>query len=366
MCCFHIYAVISSYTLCFSQCDYLSFSLEAMVKNFKVILNLSPQQVVSPGSEVSGTLSFQINEPKSYKCIKVALIGRAHVHWSESYGSGSNRTTTSYTADQEYVNLQSILWSKDQTTDQTLHSGQYNFPFQFSLPNQLPPSCKLKSSGWIRYFVEARIGTGLLKFDHVTKVEFPVMVKVDINIPRLQAPIRGTIQKTICSCCCTSGPITMTAEIPRHGYCTGEVIPVTINVNNRSSREIRTSIVLEQMVRDTFGQGFIRNISTTQGCYIREGYVVLKLVSGPMQPRNLSTWNPGDKLKIPPTIVPSLLSCDMIKVSYILVLSVVIPWAANSSVRIPLTIGNIPLHDPNQSSPSTPPPSGPTLQPGPN
>ena len=320
-----------------------------MVKDFKVALNRSPQQVFFPGSEVSGTLSFQINELKSYKNVKVALIGRAHVHWSESHGSGNNRRTVSYTSHREYVNLQSVVWSKDQTPDRTLHTGQYNFPFRFSLPNRLPSSYgRINMIGWIRYFVEARIGTGLLKFDHVIIAEFPVVESVNIDSPQLQVPLRDTVQKTICCWCCASGPITMTAETPRSGYCIGEVIPVTINIENGSSRVIQASVALQQRV-----------VYTAQGHRRYGGYVAIKLVSGPMQPRSPSIWSPGDGLKIPPTTIPSLSSCDIINVSYNLVVSVVIPRAVNSSVRFPLTIGNIPLRGPNQSSFSSPLPVAP-------
>ena len=73
-----------------------------MVKEFKLVLNAPAQGVFFPGSEVSGILVVKVDEPKSYKNIQVTLVGQAHVSWSESSGSGNNRTIHTYTSNETY------------------------------------------------------------------------------------------------------------------------------------------------------------------------------------------------------------------------------------------------------------------------
>ena len=320
-----------------------------MVTDFKVTLNRPPQQLFFPGSEVSGTVLFQINEPKDYKYVRVAVCGYAHVHWTPPPLEEGERSTyeqgTYYVAHREYVNLQSIVWCKDQSPEQTLHIGQHSFPFQFSLPNRLPASFGVPTAdGCIRYFVEARISTGWLQYDQIAVAEFPVVEIVDINIPQLQAPVSDTAEETICCWYCASGPISLTVETPRSGYCIGEVIPVTINIQNRSRRETKASVTLRQRV-----------VYTARERHPVKIHDFLKILSGPIPPRNPSVWSPGEGLKIPLTTIPSLLSCDIIEVSYFLMVSVVlpVPWAEDVYVGLPLRIGNTPLRDPY---PSAPPP----------
>ena len=310
-----------------------------MVQDFKVILNQPPQQSYFPGSEVSGIVSFQVTEAKRYSYVKISLLGGAHVAWSVTTGSGDHQTTHYYSANRDYINLQTVVWSH--YNDGVLYPGPYSFPFQFMIPNQrLPPTFGKKPNlhNGIRYEVEGRIGTGVPKHDHVIHAEFPLSEVVDTNIPQLQEPARATVTKTVCCWCCASGPITLTAEIPRTGFCIGEVIPLNVHLENGSSRQIRLSVTFQQRV-----------VYRAQGRHRYGSDQVLRLLSGPMQPRTPTLWSPGDELIIP-LIEPTLTSCDIINIGYFLKVSAHIPGAIRSSVDIPIRIGNVPRQDPNQAS----------------
>ena len=308
-----------------------------MVKDLKLILN---QQSLIPGSEVSGALSFQVTEAKSYKYAKVRLIGRAHVYWLETSGSGRYQSTTSRSATREYLNSQVVVWSKQQSRNRILHPGPYSFPFQFTIPNQrLPPTFR-GTDGLIWYGVEGRIGTGALKFDHVVRAELPSVEVVDINFPRFQAPARQEGTKTICCLCCASGPVTLTAEIPRTGFCLGEFIPLNVNLENGSNRRIQLSATLHQRVV-YYAEGGHRSYG---------GGRVVRLLSERLQPRTPTLWSPGNKLIIPLTTETTMTSCDIILVGYVLKVSAQISGANSLSVEIPILIGNVPRRDPNQAS----------------
>ena len=64
-----------------------------------------------------------------------------------------------------------ILWKGDQSPDSALAPGEYNWPFAFTIPPSVPPSFE-GVCGNIRYSLEGRVGTGLLKLTTKLKSEF--------------------------------------------------------------------------------------------------------------------------------------------------------------------------------------------------
>ena len=304
-----------------------------MVKDFRIILNQPPQQVFFPGSEVSGALLFVLHEAKSYNCIEIALHGDAHVHWTETQGTGDDSREESYTAREKYVKLEALLWSKQQVPDGKLQPGEYNYPFQFILPAHLPPSFK-GSVGSIKYYVEGKIRTGVFKFDRKTQVEIPVVEIVDINFPQLQVPLRQQVEKKVLF----SGQVAMIVDLLRTGYCVGDSIPLTVTVDNGTGREVKVRVEVHQTViyhaqgrRNYGGRGRVANA-----------------VSEPMKPKNTSTCHPS--ITIPP-IEPTMTSCGIITIAYSLVVTTVIPRAINLVTKLPITIGNVPVpREPNETT----------------
>jgi len=301
-----------------------------MVKEFKIVLN-SPAQGVPfffSGSEVSGTLVVEVDEPKSYKNIQVALVGQAHASWSESSGESSEK----YTSNETCINLRAIVWRKEQVPTQELHAGIHNFPFQFQLPARLPSSFQAGTAAWIRYYVEGRIGTGMLKFDHTVKAPIAVVEVVDINVSHLQTPLHAEKQKTICCLLCASAPITLNVELPRRGFCYGDTLPLKVTLENGSSRQLRLRAQLLQVI-----------VYTARGRHSHPNKVVVSNASRQLEPRTTTTWNP-EELVVPGRIKPTLRSCGIISIEYFLRVSAIVPWGLNLIVDMAVTIGNVPLH----------------------
>ena len=303
-----------------------------MVRKFAVVLSQPSQGVFHPGSELEGKLTFELSEPKAYHYIKVAIIGEARVYHGDKHQS----------IHRQYINSQVIVWSKEQAIDGRLQSGPHSFPFQYTLPNRLHsslfvPTCRCV----IRYYVEGRIGTGGGKFDHTIRVDFPVVELVDVNLPVLQRPIRGVVQKTIGSWFCASGQIRLTAECPRRGYSIGEGISLKVIVENGSRRQIQILVRLWRIAITKF--------------HFDKKSILNYLTRSPVPAGRSEILHFEDHLRVPPTI-PRVASCDIFELKYVLQVTAVIPWSINSSVRIPLTIGNIPLRDPRQDVSDPPPP----------
>ena len=201
-----------------------------MVKGFKILLDQPPSgPTYFPGMEVSGTLVMEIDEPKNYKAITICLMctGRGHVHWTEtrSRGSGDNRSTeTNYTANETHVDLQNVVWSKDQSASM-LAAGEHRHQFRFLLPQNIPSSFEARGPGWIRYNIEAKIDRKFPKSSQKVETRLQVTENVHISADSLRLPFLLEKQKTAGCLCCKSAPIVTTLEVPRTGYCVGEGDP---------------------------------------------------------------------------------------------------------------------------------------------
>ena len=322
-----------------------------MVSHFKVVLSQSPQQEFHPGSEVRGTLSVETWEPRRFHYIKVCLVGEAHTSITISDEDVTDFTVTDT---RKYVNLQVVVWNWEQTRHREFQSGIHSFPFQFTIPTQQLPSSfnggNSEMFGYIRYYVEGRIGTGQSEFDLTTETKFCLVEVVDVNLPTLQRPIGGSVRKTIHCWFCASGPITLTAKSPRRGYCIGEIIPLTVTVDNPSTKRIRVAAYLQQ-VATYRAEDQMSSISVEIMC----------VTSRTMRARR-TVWQPGNDFIVPLKIklgvariaaVPTVASCDIITVEYVLVVEAVISRRKIPSIKIPLTIGNVPLRE--VSSPAPPP-----------
>ena len=167
--------------------------------------------------------------------------------WSETHGSGEHRRTVTYYSHEDYIANTAVLWSNDSAPGGQIAAGSYQF--QFSLRFQadggpLPPSFH-GTVGKIVYEVEAVIiKTAALKFNTKFAVELPYSpaIAADPSLtPGVLEPKILQVQKTLCCLCCASGPISITARIPRSGYCigVGDTIPLEVDIENGSSRQIR-------------------------------------------------------------------------------------------------------------------------------
>ena len=59
-------------------------------------------------------------------------------------------------------------------------------------------------------------------------------LQCDIHNVWLQEPVKIENNKYFCCCCCKSGPLTLVTCLPARGYVSGQIIPMTIEVDNAS------------------------------------------------------------------------------------------------------------------------------------
>ena len=197
----------------------------------------------------------------------------------------------------------------------------------------LPPSFE-GTVGHIRYEIEATIvKASALKQNKRITTRVPVEQLVDPNIiPNVRLPKVLQMEKTLCCLCCASGPISLTARVPRTGFCIFEdAIPFEVDIENGSNRQIKRLVaqLQKQVVYSAQGQ---RQYSVT---------TVAEVASDPIEPRNSRSWRPSP-LPIP-ALKPTIASCSIIQVNYHLRIKASISNALNPDVDFDLFLGNVPL-----------------------
>ena len=230
------------------------------MKDFRLQLNPPPNGVYFPGMTVSGTVILvtdDSDELKDYKNIEVRIVGDADVYWTETHttGSGENQrtSTVTYHSHETYIDTFVRVWDNETCGGSSFPVGSHPFPFSLQLVgNNLPPSYE-GTVGRIRYTLTSKIvKSGLLKRNKTCEAVLTVARVVDINTPSLQRQKAMEVQKTICCLCCASGPIVITARIPRSGYCTAtDAIPLEVVIENGSNRNIRNVASLRKVVQYT-------------------------------------------------------------------------------------------------------------------
>ncbi len=121
----------------------------------------------------------------------------------------------------------------------------------------------------------------------------------------LQAPQAGTKEKMARIWYRNCGQVSITAKIDRKGYTPGEVIPVFAEFDNSTSRSVMPKAYITQT------QTFI-----ARGTMKQKRAVVATLCGDIVGARRRETWH-GRAIKIPP-VGPSILQCRIIKVEYML------------------------------------------------
>ena len=318
-----------------------------MVKGFKITLNQDSSQgwnqdhalnrtTYYPESNVNGVVHVATNKAKKYNGIEVSLIGEAHVCMTEErpyfdWDSIGCRTLF-YSSNRNYIKKSIVLWKPSQMADARFPAGSHNFPFCFELKGNLPPTFD-GIYGQIRYTIEAKI-TRSHQNKPERKISFEINVShlLKIDTPSLLTSVQIQKQKTVG---CTSAPVTLIVQLPRKGYCVGENIPLTATIQNGSGRRVMIRAKLLQRAKYKV-QEYNKVSSTSK---IVSNFATSSFI----EQRSTQQWSP-ENLQIPSNCTQiSIDNCDIITVSYALLVTVVIPWGINLKADVPVTIGNVPL-----------------------
>lgn len=210
--------------------------------------------------------------------------------------------------------------------------GCTNFPFIFTLASSLPSSFNGKF-GHIVYNMEAVLDFTDSCCKKVHRL-FYVQNLYNLNLePELKLPVQSDKIKEFLSFCCRKSRFLMSVSIPYTGYTSAQNIKVSIRLANESNINIeKTTISIRKVVSYNVKRVCKRDIET----------LVISCVEGV---ESNCSKNIEYNLKIPETVTNiNKQNSTIIQVEYDLIVSC-IPEGCHfsSKLKIPITIGNIPL-----------------------
>uniref|UniRef100_A0AC34FNW1 Arrestin C-terminal-like domain-containing protein n=1 Tax=Panagrolaimus sp. ES5 TaxID=591445 RepID=A0AC34FNW1_9BILA len=313
--------------------------------DFRVFLN-TKHAVFPPNSQVAATVYLHTDKVLKARKIDVRVIGIAKTSWQEyhtTHYDGQSHTDTEYfNAEIYYLNAYVILWKSHEGSN-ILQPGLYQFPLAFLIPANAPPSMK-GDHGYISYRIRINIDIPWAP-DEERFCEFSVCPIIDLNCDRrLALPAATGFMDTETNCCsCVSYPLEIKVSIPKTGYIPGEHILVKIRIDNKTSLKI-----------PKFEIAIMENLLFAANSYSRS---MNKSSSRIIASKIVIVDSNVDESKIVyltvPPLMPSYHKCPIIKNDYSLFVKFTTDavFTSGPEIKIPITIGSIPLREP--SAPST-------------
>jgi hypothetical protein len=267
-----------------------------------------------------------------YISLAICKIIRGRQPWARD----NTRKMFNSNAYQEYLNYETPLVSKQNNKDIYLEKGDQSFPFQISLPTNLPTSFKHKL-GEIFYLLEAILDIPW-SFNKRSIKSFTVINNFDLNnYPELKLPRKVEESKPTGVIFQSGDPVRVEFTTAKTGYVCGELISFSILIENKSRTDIAFGLVkLEQRVKFSVAPW---NSSNSKN--------IIASVSFPkrISARTLETW-PNLTLVIPPVCPSSNVPCKNIQIEYALILSFSFDslFSISRELIIPITIGTVPIY----------------------
>ncbi|CAG9098019.1 unnamed protein product [Plutella xylostella] len=168
----------------------------------QVFLNPNPDGFYRPGDRVLGIVKYALDEETTLQDIELTFHGKGTCSWSETSGTGSSQTTTTYHGSEVIFkyNRSILLGGKlnhGEGSTVTLPVGAYEHPFEFRIREGVPPSHK-DNIGKITYEVRVKFKRpGMFEFNREIYLEITVKSKASFLPPQEQEPINYAMEKTL-------------------------------------------------------------------------------------------------------------------------------------------------------------------------
>ncbi|XP_040198286.1 arrestin domain-containing protein 4 [Rana temporaria] len=295
-----------------------------------VVIENERKNGYSGGESVSGMVVLELLEETEVLGLHLRAHGGAVVSFTQWRGGDGNQNTSPSGEHVEYLNERISLLVASAGERRIFPSGKHNLPFSFQLPAGNLVTTFTGRYGKVQYQLSAVLERPSAP-DLTVHRELRVTSRIDVNSPSLLTPVERTKERMVGCWFLTSGPISLSAKIGRKGYCNGEAVAIYAEIENGSSRLIVPKAAIYQT------QSFIVHGKTRTHKQMLASVRGNHIASG-----STETWN-GKTLKIPP-VTPSILDCQILRVEYVLAVSIHIPGAHRLMVELPLVIGTVPFN----------------------
>ncbi|XP_072521180.1 arrestin domain-containing protein 3-like [Salminus brasiliensis] len=312
---------------------------------------VNEQNTFTNGDAVEGRVFLEVSKEANISCFYIKCKGDADVRWTERHHDRNH----TYHSHERYFKLKqvfiqdpskpaqtepNVILVTGETYSNVVRPGRHVFPFSFQLPHgNMPPSFK-GHHGSIKYILEVTLDRSW-KLDQTAKAEINFVPKIEASGP-LMNPQSGATDKKMKLF--TSGSVSLRATVDRMAYALGDVIRVSTNIDNSSSRELKLKYSLEQ-----------KQIFFAQGNSTRSSRTIFKVAGDPVPIGTKQIVNTD--LQIPANLELTV-NCGIIKVEYVLKVYLDVPYASDPEIKFPVTIFSAGQH-------LAPWPSQPNFQPQP-
>ncbi|XP_017482090.1 PREDICTED: arrestin domain-containing protein 17 [Rhagoletis zephyria] len=296
----------------------------------------NPQGVYYAGQELSGVVDLSVDATKRIKAIHITVNGYAKIRWiKKGYPRDSERAMCrayrSYLSSRSYV-----LGSCANSSCMDWSAGDYSYTFHVILPENLPTSFDGKY-GQIHYEIITTIDRPA-RYPKVFKLPFTVIQPLDLNVDTIyRVPLEILDRKRFWSFCCPTGPLTVKFSTPYCGYAPGQKIHFVLYINNESSIDITDcEVKLKQQVS--------YESHDPQHEYRYDKHLIARKQFGNVLRWSRKVYRGYLSLpSIPPSSVKIACPISIMYLIKVIIKPTDFHW--KMKLKIPLTIGSIPIID---------------------
>ncbi|EFO99541.1 hypothetical protein CRE_22445 [Caenorhabditis remanei] len=305
-----------------------------------------------PGQQVSGKVILNNCTEIKASHLTICIHGGAFTHWSEHRYS----ETVYFSSTVDYVKEEFLAWSASEQ-NKKFPIGHHVFPFIFQLPTGIPPSYE-GAHGRVRYSVRVELDRPW-KFSKTQREYFQVISNVDLNtlsygnnpVAKKESKDIGSVfKKGIVTT--TFGPVLYIGSIyhsysqvtiPKQAYAPGETLPITINIDNLSTRP--AYCIRAELHQHTHYHATKSSIFSNHKEYHKNETKMVAESRKTIKVAAKSVGNEESSIKIP-KLIPNF-GCPIIMVEYCLSVKVDTETSMNNTLHseFPIFIGTTPTNN---------------------
>ncbi|PNJ18306.1 arrestin domain-containing protein 5 isoform X1 [Pongo abelii] len=299
------------------------------VKSIELVL---PEDTIYlAGSSIKGQVILTLNSTLVDPIVKVELVGRGYVEWSEEAGESrdySRNVICNNKAD--YVHKTKTF----PVEDNWLSAGSHTFDFHFNLPPRLPSTFTSKF-GHVFYFVQA----SCMGREHIlAKKKMYLLVQGTSTFHKetpFQNPLFVEAEEKVSYNCCRQGTVCLQIQMEKNTFMPGEKVVFTTEINNQTSKCIKT--VIFALYAHVQYEGFTP--SAERRSRLDSSELLRQEANTPMTRFNttkiVSTFN----LPLLLSVSSSMQAGEIMHTRYELVTTVHLPWSLTSlKAKVPIII----------------------------
>ncbi|KAL0881177.1 hypothetical protein ABMA27_002289 [Loxostege sticticalis] len=305
----------------------------------------------TPGSTVSGIIKYAVDEETVFNKITLSLKGNGLLILSDERRRRRDNRIHTYRNSEKYVDIENVLHHSDKSVPVPI--GAYEFPFNFTLPQCIPPSLKYYTRNVsyvircnIKYYISIKFERpGLFKFAKKMKKEITVVSGIKPRLP-MEPTIYGEQKKLFQLFTRKPSIVNIKANIESCVIAPGRTVQLNYEVFNQTNlnlKGVETKLV-EIYTFTTRGQRKIKMSQDVKDTDSKTGAIT----SGDSSNMDLSINLPSD--------IGSLEYSNLVSRDYFVHITAEIPFPhINATLKVPLQIGD--MNDPNLENVDDPPPS---------